>query len=149
MDGGFFTCGNNLFLGSVQFGDADIVFNAVVEQVGFLGYKSFPFPQVGGVDLVYLLAGYSDFPCCTFQNRIINFNRVDFPLPLFPTMPVTWCCRNLQVQVGQNRFIPIRERNLFYLCTLEVDFLFSSNFFHDRGFIQNIQYTVAGCESIL
>ena len=44
------------------FGDADIVFNAVVEQVGFLGYKAFHFPQVGGVDLVYLLAGYSDFP---------------------------------------------------------------------------------------
>ena len=41
---------------------ADIVFNAVVEQVGFLGYKAFHFPQVGGVDLVYLLAGYSDFP---------------------------------------------------------------------------------------
>ena len=31
----------------------------------------------------------STLPSCTFQNRIRSFNRVDFPLPLLPTIPTT------------------------------------------------------------
>ena len=34
-----------------------------------------------------LVLEISTFPCCTFQKRIINFSKVDFPLPLLPTMP--------------------------------------------------------------
>ena len=42
----------NFFVCSLQFSDPQIVFNAVMEEVGFLGNKALHLPQICSVDLV-------------------------------------------------------------------------------------------------
>ena len=46
VDGSLFTGSFDLFVGGRQFGNPQVVFDAVVEQLSLLGDKAFQFPQV-------------------------------------------------------------------------------------------------------
>ena len=52
-DGGLFAGGFNLFVGGGQLGDPQVVFDAVVEELGLLRHKALQIAQIFGVDLFH------------------------------------------------------------------------------------------------
>ena len=56
MNGSLFAGSDDLIVGSIQFGEAQIVTDGIVEQVGFLRHKAFHISQVGCIDGIYISA---------------------------------------------------------------------------------------------
>lgn len=57
MNGRLFAGGNDLGIGGIQLGNAQIIPNAVMEQVGFLGHEAFHVTQIDRVDGGYFPTG--------------------------------------------------------------------------------------------
>ena len=144
-----FAGGLDLFVSGVQLGDPQVVFDAVVKQMGFLGDKA----SISRRFFVLMSATFvpesSTLPFCTSQNRMNSLSKVDFPLPLRPTMPTT-LCSGISTDTSERMVsLPVGKGNVLRRRARESDFRPAGDFLHDRGFVQDVQHPVARRKGVL
>ena len=149
MDGGLFAGHDNLLVGGIQLGQAQIIADGIVEQVGILGHKAFHSTEVIGVNFLHASAGdgnhaLPDLPEAhkELQKRGLSGTGTAADADNLPL-------RAGDGEILQYGFPTVGEGHIFRRGTVEGNLLLAADFRGHRGFIQDVQHPIARGKGIL
>ena len=145
----FLTGGLDFLVGGVQFGDPQVVFDAVVKQMGFLGDKTFHVPKICRVNIRNPCAGKRYAAFLHVPEAHEQLEQRGFSAAAAPHNADHTVFRYLHRHIGQDGFAPVGKGNVLRRRARESDFRPAGNFLHDRGFVQNIQYPITCRKGVL
>ena len=144
-----FAGGLNLLVRCRELCNPQVVFNAVVEQVGFLGDKTFHAPKICRVNIRNTCAGKRYTAFLHVPEAHEQLEQRGFSAAAAPHNADHTVFRYLHRHIGQDGFAPVGKGDLLRRRARKGDFRLAGDFLHHWDFVQNIQHPVTRRKGVL